>query len=118
MDMADGNSAALKLHEASEARRESFLDRAEAKRAELVESLFLDESGKNDAKLRDVLADLAGGDPEFLHSIQRGGMVGMARLQKLFLDALDFTYGDDLVDAEAEQIEQAKRCTCRGDCTC
>lgn len=113
--MPDGNTAALRSHESGQDRNDTLLDRAEAERAALIETFMLDEHSKNESKLTETLADLAGGDTEFLHALQRGDL---PRMRKLFLDAIDVTFGDDIVDDRAQEIGEERPCQCRGDCTC
>ena len=100
-NMADGASAALRIKMRDDDRAETFMCMARADRKRLV-SDYINEQ-KNEARLRDYLADLAAEDGEFLHALQRGNV---KRMQKLFSDAIDFRVGDELVDQEAHRLEE------------
>lgn len=114
--MPDGNTVALRQYEAHMDADDQLMTIASAKRRELVAGFIADMSGKNDAALRDYLADLAAEDGEFLHALQRGDLT---RMQALFRDAVDFRRGDDLVDAELQLLKAEKPCRCRGEtCSC
>lgn len=132
MDMADGNTAALRQHEAEQDRRQGFQDQADAERKQLVADYIADDEGKNELDLLDSLGDLAGGGSDILHQIQRikraeglrdqidrDAIIEAAlRIAKLFTDTIDHAVGDELVDQRAEQIENDIPCRCLGDCTC
>lgn len=113
--MPDGNTAALARHEAEESRREQFVDQAQQRRAALVSEFIADDGAKHDDRLKELLADLAGGDGEFLHALQRGDL---ARMRKLFLDHVDFYDGDEIVQDAADALENHVPCRCRGECCC
>jgi len=98
--MPDGNSAALARYERDQARGERAMDEAQAERAELVKDFIY--STKHESDVLSTLADLAGGDAEFLHALQRGDAV---RMMKLLRDAVDKYHGDDLVDERAHEIQ-------------
>ena len=104
--MPDGNTAALLAHEREQARREAFVDEAEAERPKLVQEYISDDSGKNELDLLDYLGDLVFGDPEFLHAFQR---CDMERMRQLFRDKIDHAMGDELVQTYAEQLETGGR---------
>jgi len=75
--------------------------KAEAKRSELVKNFINDFNSENERDLLDHLGDLAGGDAEFLHALQRGDAT---RMQTLFHNHIDFYLGRDLVNDEAELL--------------
>jgi hypothetical protein len=99
----DGNLAALRRYEREQAEGERLLELAEATRAQLVADYIADEAGKHELTLLDYLADLAGGDPEFLHALQRGDA---KRMQQLFRDVIDRYLGDELVEECAQRMER------------
>ena len=100
-NLADGNAYAERAHDARESRRESYLDAAEKQRAELIERFM--ESDKNDTKMNETLLDLTAGDKSLLHAILRSDG---ARARKLLTDAIDFAYGDEIVNARAQELEE------------
>ena len=90
----------LRRYDRQQSERESHLDAAEKQRAELVERFM--ESDKNDTKMNETLLDLTAGDKSVLHAILRSDG---ARARKLLTDAIDFAYGDEIVNEEAERLE-------------
>ena len=92
----------LRRYEREQADGEALMEQAQAERQSLI-SDFMDER-KNEREVMDSLADVAGGDPEFLHALQRGDC---ARAMKLLRDNVDFTYGDDLVSKRATELGEA-----------
>lgn len=113
--MPDGNTAALRAHEARMDADDRLMEIAEAKRWELVRARLRDESNAHQSELMDYLADLAGSDPEFLHALQRGDAT---RMTQLYEDAINTRCGDELVRAEADLLAAEKPCRCRGETCC
>ena len=98
--MRDPVIADLARHEREQAEGERLLEMAAARRGELVAAFI--EDGRHETTLLDCLADLAAGDAEFLHALQRGDIKCM---QRLFREKIDRCEGDDLVDEEAQRME-------------
>ena len=91
----------LRRYDRQQSERESYLDAAEKQRAELVERFM--ESDKNDTKMNETLLDLTAGDKSVLHAILRSDG---ARARELLTDAIDFAYGDEIVNARAQELEE------------
>lgn len=89
-------------YEREQAEGEKLMDEAQAERPQLITD-FLDDR-KNEREVMDSLADVAGGDPEFLHALQRGDV---ERMKKLLRDNVEFVYGDDLVTKRAGELGEA-----------
>lgn len=120
-NMADGNSAALRIYEADQARGEELMDLAQAERGELVEEFIADERSKNQRELLDTLGDWAGGFPDLLRQIQRIKLSKQLRTEtdkdaviqaalmiaRLFTDRVDNDYGNSLVEKRASQLEES-----------
>lgn len=110
--------ADLNRYLVNQERGEAFMDEASVERKSLVAEYIADNENKNESTLRDYLGDLAGGDPEFLHSLVRGDV---GRMQKLFHDAIDIAMGEELVEQRAQRLQEyadeRKRCGCTY-CTC
>ena len=89
-------------YEREQAEGEALMEQAQAERGSLITE-FLDER-KNELSVMASLADVAGGDPEFLHALQRGDIT---RMRKLLRDNVDFAYGDDLVSKRADELGES-----------
>lgn len=128
MNMPDGNTAALRVYEAEQARGQKFQDAAERDRERLVFEKLADMkadelaelmSGINDPEMNTCLQRIVVAQRGQLDERDRETIVSAAcRISKLLLDNVDFVYGDELVEKQANAIEEHVPCQCRGDCTC
>lgn len=133
MNMPDGNSAALRQKEAEDDRRGKFQDAAQADSARLVDDYIADEGKQHKHALQEHLTELVAGNPLFLAAVQSivasiprrapvknmtpilDAAISIADLVRHYIDQHE---GDDLIQREADALENDTPCRCRGDCYC
>ena len=133
--MEDGNTAALRQKEAEDDRRGKFQDAAQADSARLVDDYIADESKQHKHALQEHLTELVAGNPQFLAAVQNlcDALPRSCSRKKPNIDAaineaicitdlvrhyIDKHEGDDLIQREADALENDTPCRCRGDCYC
>ena len=133
MTMPDGNSAALRIYEAQQDKRQASYDLADAYRTKLVDT-WLQDGDK--ASAEELIAELMARDPYILTLLRRmlnltakgvslgkeanrDALVGIsATLCTMIRQEADRVHGDDLVEKEADAIDEHVPCRCVGDCYC
>lgn len=131
--MPDGNTAALRAHEAEQDRRAKSRDAAGSDFRRLLADYIADCDQKHEERLQELLTEAVGDNKAFLHCLQRILVIAQRpitpesqerittaalRMLKLFVDQVDTHEGDDILNREADALDAHVPCRCRGDCYC
>lgn len=131
--MPDGNTAALRTHEAEQDRRAKSYDASAGDFPRLLADYIADCDQEHEERLQELLTEAVGDNKAFLHCLQRIHVIAQRpitpesqerittaalRMLKLFSDQVDVHEGDDILNRAADALDAQTPCRCRGDCYC